>query len=66
MQCVTACDATMACPTGFSCDADTVQCDRVSGGGGGGCDTSGNRDAPIAPLLLGVGIAALAITRRRV
>nr|HEX4318508.1 S8 family serine peptidase [Kofleriaceae bacterium] len=36
-----------------------------TGGGGGGCDTSGG-GVPVAPLLLGVGIAVLSIARRRV
>nr|HEX4318509.1 S53 family peptidase [Kofleriaceae bacterium] len=63
-RCVTACDATSACPTGFSCDTGSALCEATGGGGGGGCDTSGG-GAPVAPLLLGAGIAALAIARRR-
>ena len=66
MFCVIACDANMTCPDGFECDTGAMVCapgGGGSGGGGGGCDSRGGSSG--VPLVLGLGIAALAIARRR-
>ncbi len=69
-HCVVACDksASDACPGGFGCIDDGAGggvCwpNGESGGGGGGCDAGGT--SPIAPLLLGLGLASLLFVRRR-
>jgi len=67
--CVTACDPTAStCPSNFSCQ-DTGGGHGVcwpgggdNGGGSGGCNVGGGSGAPI---LLGLGLGAALITRRR-
>ena len=65
MYCVEACDPTKAqCPAGFGClaaGAGGVCWPGADSGGGGGCNT----DDQGGVMLLGVGFAALLITRRR-
>ena len=72
MACAIDCDAMNACPGGFACqagsDAGAMVCVTApggGGGGGGGCDSSGG-GAPLVPVLVGLGVAAFAIARRRV
>jgi hypothetical protein len=68
--CVTGCDVSASmCPSNFSC-VDTGGGNGVcwpggndnGGGGSGGCNVGGNSSAP---LLLGLGLGAALITRRR-
>ena len=65
-HCVVPCDGAMGCPGGFSClsAGPTGVCWPAADDGGGGCDSSsgGGRGAP---LVLGLGLAALLIARRR-
>ncbi|MDB4952908.1 MAG: putative aminopeptidase, partial [Myxococcales bacterium] len=66
MYCVEPCDPTKAqCPTGFGCLAagggGVCWPGADAGGGGSGCNTNDQSGA----LLLGLGFAALLITRRR-
>ena len=66
--CVEPCDPTMhACPSGFGCVATSASAGVCwpgadSGGGGGGCNTSGDSTVPIA---LTLGLGALLISRRK-
>jgi len=68
MYCVSTCDPTAStCPSNFSC-IDTGGGNGVcwpggsdNGGGKGGCDAGGNNGA----VLLGLGFAAMLVTRRR-
>ncbi|MFT3697189.1 MAG: Ig-like domain-containing protein [Kofleriaceae bacterium] len=64
MFCVTSCDPTNSgCPSNFQClqSGSTGVCWPGESGGGGGCSTSGNANAPL--FLLGFG--ALFLVRRR-
>lgn len=64
--CVVTCDPTAStCPGGFTCEAISanqgVCWPGANNGGGGGCNTSGNGGV----VLLGLGLGAALITRRR-
>jgi hypothetical protein len=68
--CVSACDPAMStCPSNFTCEAvgNGGVCwpggnNNNGGGGSGGCDAGGSAGAP---MLLGLGLGAMLITRRR-
>jgi uncharacterized protein (TIGR03382 family) len=68
MYCVEPCDPSMKqCPGGFTCQAagtgGVCWPGADNGGGGGGCAAGGGSSG--APILLGLGLAAMLITRRR-
>jgi hypothetical protein len=67
--CVIPCDLdAAACPTGFTClddgNGSTGVC-WLGGGGSSGCATGPGGDKPTAPLIFGLGIVAVWITRRK-
>ena len=64
--CTQACDASNTCPDGFACDVVGAQNLCVPSGGGGCCAvTPAGGDAGAPTMLLGLGIGAVVIRRRR-
>jgi hypothetical protein len=60
--CTQACDATNACPSGFSCSAAGTSSVCTPDGGGGCCQAAGPNDAITGLFVLGLGAI---VTRRR-
>ena len=64
--CTQACDASNTCPDGFACDVVGAQNLCVPSAGGGCCAVSpAGGDAGAPTMLLGLGIGAVVIRRRR-